>query len=99
MVAGSTHASSVIPELRCRDAESGTETVVDVPLNARAPPYLPSADHVPSCTAPSLPLPVWSVSVDPAPSLKPYAATSPGGAGSAWYAATYVVGVAGAVMS
>src|SRR5206468_12751222 len=44
--AGSTHASSVIPVVRCRAAESGIDTLAFVPLKDSALPYLPVVAQV-----------------------------------------------------
>ena len=76
-VEGLTQASSVIPLDSCSDAEFGIVTSVLVPLNFNAPPYLPVVDQVPFATVPLLPFPEASVTVEPDPSLKPYAATRP----------------------
>ena len=68
---GYTHASSVMPEVSCSEAEFGIVTTAPVPLNTSALPYLPLAVHVAPLIAPWLPLPDRSVSVVPPPSLKP----------------------------
>ena len=83
---GLTHASIVMPVVRSSEALSLTVTELFVPLNDRAPPNLPSALHVAPEVEPVLPVPDASAAVVPAPSLKPYAATMPGGAAAAWAA-------------
>ena len=82
-VDGSTHASSVIPVVRCSDAASGIVTSALVPLNFSAPPYLPVVAHVALVSVPVLPFPDASVTVVPDPSSNPYAATNPGAAAAA----------------
>src|SRR3954447_7780940 len=75
--AGLTHASSVIPELSCSEAEFGTSTRAFVPLNESAPPYLPDVVRVELTRLPALPLPELSVTVEPEGSSNEYAPTSP----------------------
>lgn len=77
VLAGLTQASSVIAERRSSEAESFIETRASSPLNDRAPPNLPAVVHVAFEILPVLPFPEASPIVAPAPSLKPYAATSP----------------------
>src|SRR5262249_28193298 len=72
---GLTHASSVIPFVRCRDAESATVTRSPVPLNERAPPYLPRAVRVAPVMVPLLPVPELSSTAVPLASPKSRAAT------------------------
>jgi hypothetical protein len=74
---GRTHASTVIPVVRSRLAESGIVTQLLVPLNESAPPKRPEALQVAPLIVPVLPLPDASAVVPPPPSLNPYAATSP----------------------
>ena len=74
---GFTHASSVIAEVNCSDAEFGTLTRALVPLKESAPPYLPDVDHVVLDVVPLLPVPEASPTVVPLPSLNEYAATRP----------------------
>src|SRR5262245_22781662 len=72
---GRTHASSVIPVVSRSEAASAMSTRALVPLNARAPPYLPAVDHVALTIVPLWPLPEVSVSVLPRPRSKLYEAT------------------------
>ena len=76
-VLGLTHASRVMPVVRCSAAASGIVTSALDPLNCSALPYLPVAAQVVLVTVPVLPLPDWSVTVVPDPSSNPYAATKP----------------------
>src|SRR5262249_16196133 len=76
-VDGFTHASSVIPVVRCSDAASGTDTNDDVPLNDNADPNFPDPDHVAPLIVPLLPFPEESPTVVPDPSPNEYAATRP----------------------
>src|SRR5437868_1224097 len=76
-VDGFTHASSVIPVVRCRETESLIVTRELDPLNTRAPPNLPEVVHVALVTVPTFPMPDESATVVPVPSLNEYAATSP----------------------
>jgi len=77
---GRTHASIVIPVVRCSDPESATETSDDVPLNDNADPNFPDADHVAPLTVPLLPFPDASATDDPDPSSNENATTKPGNA-------------------
>src|SRR6185312_6751600 len=79
---GRTHASSVMPDVRSSELESGMLTLLDVPLNERAEPNLPAADHVAFTSVPLLADPDLSAAVVPAPSSKLYAATRPAGGGA-----------------
>src|SRR4051812_37744922 len=74
----STHASSVIADVRWSDAESGIVTRELVPLKLSALPNFPAADHVAFAAVPFWPLPDASPTAEPDPSSKPYAATRPG---------------------
>src|SRR4029077_17538661 len=65
------------PVVRSSDGESGTVTQLEVPLNDRAPPYLPDVDHVVLETVPLLALPERSLTAEPVPSSKESAATRP----------------------
>ena len=76
--AGLTQASSVMPLVRSRLAESGTVTQVVEPLNWIAEPNLPDADHVPFASVPLLLFPDESPAAVPLPSSNAYAATRPG---------------------
>src|SRR5262249_29289383 len=73
--AGFTHASSVIPVVRCSEAESGIETRALVPLKESASPNLPDVVHVALVIVPVLPFPEASATDVPDPSSNPYAAT------------------------
>src|ERR1043165_4616020 len=73
-----THASRVIPVVRCNEAVSLIFTVAFVPLNESALPYLPAVVQVALTTVPVFPLPEASATVLPVPSVKAYAATSAG---------------------
>src|SRR5690349_13866610 len=64
-VPGSTQASSVIPLLRCSEAESLTVTQLFVPLKDSAGPEWPWLVQVALVTVPVLPLPDRSVTVVP----------------------------------
>src|SRR5438874_12827608 len=77
--AGLTHASSVIALVRSSEPAAGTVTQLDVPLKVSAAPNLPAVVHVVFVTVPLFPAPDESATVVLAPSLKPYAATRPGG--------------------
>src|SRR6266545_4749724 len=76
---GYTHASKVIPVVKSNELASLTVTRALVPLNDRAGPNFPAVVHVAASIAPLFPLPDVSVTVVPAPSLNPYAATRPAG--------------------
>src|SRR5262249_57599136 len=65
-------------EVRWGDAELATSRRLFARLNNSAPPYFPENDHVAPTSEPVLPFPDASVAVDPEPSSKEYAATSPG---------------------
>ena len=80
---GNTHASSVMPVVRSSALASATVTIALVPLNDSAGPYFPVAVHVAPLTVPAR-LPTALCTTVPVPSLNPYAATRPGGVGSAW---------------
>src|ERR1700690_3096944 len=75
---GFTHASSVIPAPRCREAESLIVTRELDPLKTRAFPNLAAPVHVVFVRVPVFPLPDESATVVPVPSSNEYAATSPG---------------------
>src|SRR3954464_15794986 len=75
---GSTHASIVMPEVRCSEPESATVTHAFVPLKERPGPYLPVV-QVAFAIVPSLPASDASCAIVPVPSLNAYAATSDGG--------------------
>src|SRR4051812_11594074 len=79
---GRTHASTVSALVKSREPASGTTTLLLLPLNARAEPYLPALAHVAPDSVPVLVCPELSVAVVPLPSSKPYAATKPGDAGA-----------------
>jgi hypothetical protein len=74
---GYTHASSVIAVVRRSDAESATLTMLLVPLNVSALPYLPDVVQVALESVPVLLLPEASLVVVPVPSSKLYEATGP----------------------
>src|ERR1700704_6608532 len=77
---GNTHASSVMPEVRCSEALCGTVTM-PLPLNASAPPKRPCAVRVtPEPRVPVLLLPEASLTATPLVSLNAQAATRPAGA-------------------
>src|SRR5215471_18381167 len=92
MAVGYTHASSVIPVERCSDVESGIVTSAVAPLNERALPNLPADVHVAFTIVPVLPWPDRSVTVVPAPSTKPKAATRLGFVASVVAVAMFVYG-------
>src|SRR4051812_36854779 len=75
-LAGLTQASSVIPLVRSRLAESFTVIQLLVPLNDSALPYLPVALQVAPLIVPVFPCPERSLTVVPLPSSNEYAATS-----------------------
>src|SRR5919198_4673317 len=77
-VTGLTHASSVMPEVRCSEALSATFTRAP-PENDSALPNFPLVDHSALLSEPVLPFPDWSAVVAPEPSSRPYAATRPVG--------------------
>ena len=79
---GLTQASSVMPVVKSSEFASGIVTMLDVPLNVSALPYLPDAVHTVFATVPLLPLPDASATVVPSPSSKAYAATRPTGGGA-----------------
>ena len=70
---GFTHASSVIPVVRCSEALSATLTRLFVPLNESALPYLPrpAPAQLVFVSVPLLPVPDWSAVEVPLPSSKP----------------------------
>src|SRR5215471_9989101 len=72
-----THASSVIADVRSKEAASGTVTREFVPLKLSAPPFLPAVDQVVFATVPPFPVPEASATVVPAPSSNANAATRP----------------------
>src|SRR3954451_19333017 len=75
---GRTHASTVMPVVSRRPGASGTLTC-PVPAKLSAPPYFEVVVRVtPVPSVPVLPLPVASVTVVPAVSLKPHAAIGSG---------------------
>ena len=76
-LAGRIQADNVIPVVRSRLAASGTSTRSSSPSNDSAPPFLPAAVHVAPFRVPLFPVPERSVTADPEPSLKLYAATRP----------------------
>jgi hypothetical protein len=76
-VAGFTHASNVIAELNCNDAELGTFTRALVPLNTSAVPNFPNDAHVAFKRVPVFPFPDESATDDPDPSSNENAATNP----------------------
>src|SRR3954470_21768004 len=75
---GFTHASTVIPVVRSRVAESGTVTSDVVPLKDRAPLNLPPVTCVAFAAVPLFALPDGSPTVVPVVSSKAQAPTSPG---------------------
>src|SRR5438105_13772772 len=75
---GLTHASSVIPLVRCSAATSLIVTQLLLPLKSNAPPIpVRPCVQVAPVIVPVLPLPETSVTSVPDPSLNPYDATSP----------------------
>src|SRR5262245_24857129 len=78
---GCTHASSVIPDVRSSEFESGTVTLSFTPSNDMALPCLPPALQRAPEMVPLFPDPDASATVEPVPSSKLYAATSPDGGG------------------
>jgi hypothetical protein len=79
-----------MPVVRCSAAASGTVTQPVVPPNDSAPPYRPAVDQDAPVSVPVLPPPEASPTVDPVPSFRPYAATSPDGPAFATVTATGV---------
>src|SRR5687768_1633477 len=69
-----------MPPVRSSELASATVTQLLEPLNDRALPNLPAADHEVFARTPLFPRPDVSAVVLPAPSSKPYAPTSPVGA-------------------
>src|SRR2546425_1151441 len=69
-----------MPVVRCSDAVSAIVTHALEPLNDNADPNFPLAVHVAFVSVPVLPCPDASRVCTPDASLKPSAATSPGGA-------------------
>jgi hypothetical protein len=68
---GLIQASSVIPFVRSRPVESGTFTMLLVPLNVSAAPKRPAGAQAVFTRVPLLPVPEWSTVVVPKPSSKP----------------------------
>src|SRR5690242_7230929 len=87
---GLTHASIVIPVVRCSEALSGMVTIALIPLNTSALPYLPEVVHVAFAIVPVFPWPERSATVVPVPSLNAYAATRFGLLASVVAVATFV---------
>src|SRR5919201_7129808 len=75
---GLTHASMVRPVVTSSDGASATVTHASTPLNDSADPNLPLVVHVGPASVPVFAWPDESSARTPTPSLKPYAATSPG---------------------
>ena len=73
---GLTQASSVIPDVRSSEAESGMLTKRLVPNDSDLPNF-PVVLHVAPLIVPLLPFPEASPTTVPVPSLNEYAATSP----------------------
>src|SRR5215831_899353 len=79
---GFTHASNVIPVLKCNDAESFTVTSEVEPLKTSALPYLPFVVQFAVLKVPRLVFPDESATFVPVPSSNEYEAMRPGiGAG------------------
>ena len=76
--AGRIQASSVIPVVRSRDAESLTVTRAFAPLKTSALPYFPPVVQVAVPIDPELLFPEESATVVPPPSSNEYDATRPG---------------------
>src|SRR5437016_5178162 len=93
MLAGLTHASSVMPEVRSREGLSPIVTQLLVPLNESALPAWPAA-HVAFAIVPLFPLPDASATMEPVPSSNEYAATRPVVEAEALPASTEVTGPA-----
>ena len=74
---GFTHASKVMPVVRCNDAESLMFTRALLPLKTSALPYFPAVVQVAFAIVPVFPFPEESATVVPVPSLNEYAATNP----------------------
>src|SRR5712692_5062679 len=74
---GLTHASRVIPVVRCNEAESLMFTRALLPLKTSALPYFPAVVQVAFAIVPVFPFPEESATVVPVPSLNEYAATRP----------------------
>src|SRR4051812_21292760 len=77
--AGLTHASSVMPFVRCKSALSATVTQALLPLNDSALPNFPEVVQVALARVPFRPWPDTSPAVVPVPSSNPQAPTSPVG--------------------
>src|SRR5262245_38937821 len=75
---GLTHASSVIPFVKCNDAASGMFTRAFTPLNTNALPNFPALVYFVFSIVPVLPAPAASAIVLPVPSLNHYATTTAG---------------------
>src|SRR4051812_32562775 len=86
---GLIQAASVRPVVGLSVAEFGTLTMLPLPLNCRAPPYLPAV-HVAPVIVPALLLPDESAAVVPVPASNVYPAMRPVG----WAGALVVVAVA-----
>src|SRR5262252_8572703 len=65
--------------VNCSDGALLMVTKALLPLKDKALPYLPEVVHVAPLMVPLFPLPDWSFTTVPLPSLNPYAATRPGG--------------------
>src|SRR5689334_2477087 len=88
---GLTQASSVMPDVRSSDGESGIEIDAFVPLKLSAPPNLPVVVRVAFVIVPVLPLPDESATVFPDASLKPQAPTRLADAGGETLSVTAIV--------
>src|ERR1043165_3522408 len=76
-VVGLTHASMVIPLVRCNVGASGILTRAFTLFNNSSPPSRPAGVHVALTTPPSFPCPDQSMTRVPVPSSKEYAAARP----------------------
>src|SRR5262245_2947514 len=72
-----THASNVIPVVKCSDGASGITTRALEPLKISAPPRTPAVVHEALKTVPTLPFPDASETAVPVPSSNEYDATRP----------------------
>src|SRR4051794_9588545 len=88
---GLTQASSVMPVVRCSDAESGIATKALVPLKFSAPPNLPVVVCVALVIVPVFALPDASATVVPDASLKLHAPTRLAEAGGVTFSVTAIV--------
>ena len=97
---GRTHASTVIPDERSSEAESGIVTQSLTPSKLNADANRPDELHVAPDTVPLFPRPEESATVAPEPALNPYAATSPdvGGGGGGGAGTTAVASAEGGPM-